>query len=167
MKYDNIFSYITSKETEFNLEHSIYTNWSWSWRNHIEQSFFYKYGRLLTGNSDDKPVKNIVRPILNLAYRAEDIDVKDINIYVDDSDKYHLSFLIKKYHDEVFVKENDLDTFFDEVKEEKIDYGGSLVQKMKGAKPKKVDIQTICFGDQSNLMSAPFGILMDMSPNEL
>ena len=167
MKYQDIFAYVQAKEVEFNADHGVFSNWSWNWKNHIEQSFFYKYGRLLSGNTDDKPVKNIVRPILNLAYRAEDIDIKDVNIYVDDPSRYHLSFLVKKYHDEVFVRKNDLDGFLDETKEEKIDYGGALVQKMSEARPKKVDLQTICFADRSDLMSAPFGILMPMTPYEL
>lgn len=167
MKHASIFEYAQSKEVEFNQEHGIYSSWSWSWKRHIEQSFFYLYGRLLEGDTENTPVKNIIRPIVNVAYRAEDVDIKDVSIYVNEPEYSHLSFLVKKYHDEVFVKQHDLDGFIDEVKEEKINYGGALAQKMKGARPKKIDLQNICFGSQSDLMSEPFGILMPMTPSEL
>lgn len=82
-------------------------------KDHIKTSFYYNHGRLLNGNDEDTPVKNITRPLLNLQFHAENIDVKDVMIYVDDPDDFHLSFLIKKYHDDVFTVENDLDTYFD------------------------------------------------------
>ena len=51
----------------------------------IKLSTLYKYSQLATGKDDWKPVKNIARPILNLQYRAEGFDVKDIKLYLDDS----------------------------------------------------------------------------------
>jgi len=166
MRYANIYDYIESQETEYQQPISI-NGWDWSMKDHIQTSFYYKHGRLLGGNDDLTPVKNITRPILNLQYRAEDIDVKDVVLYVDDPDSYHLSFLVKKYHDDVFIPENDLDTFFDEVKEAKIDYGGGLAKKMSGARPENVDLQSIAFCDQTNLMSAPLGIRHYYNPAEL
>ena len=103
----DIFDYIKQEESRYQLPVNI-LDWEWCMKDHIKTSFFYKHGRLLTGNTDDKPVKNITKPILNLQYRTEDMDVKDIFIYADDPAKYHLSFLIKKYHDDVFIKENNL-----------------------------------------------------------
>lgn len=165
--YSDIYDYVIQQEKAYQQKIPVFQDWEWSMAEHIRTSMFYKYGRLLTGNTDDKPVKNIVRPILNLAYRAEDIDVKDITIYVDDADKYHLSLLVKKYHDEVFIKETKLDDFFDEVKEEKIDFGGALIQKTSDAKPIKVPLQSIAFCDQSNILGAPFAIKLSLSPDEL
>lgn len=165
--FSDIYDFVLQQESAFMTHIPVYDDWEWNFKEHLKTSVFYKYGRLLTGNSEDKPIKNIVRPILNLAYRAEDIDVKDVHIYVDDPLNYHLSFLIKKYHDEVFVRENKLDDFFDEVKEEKIDFGGALVEKVNGAMPRKVPLQSIAFCDQSNIMGAPFGIKMSMSMSEL
>jgi len=72
----------------------------------------YNNSQLTTGKDDFKPVKNITRPILNLQRRSEDVDVKDVQLYADDKDKYHLSFLVKKYHDDVFVQEYDLEFLF-------------------------------------------------------
>ena len=170
-QYKDIFEFVKAQETAFNQSISIYDEFDFNFKQHIKQSLFYLFGRLMTGNKDeknqDKPVKNIIRRILRFRYAAEDIDVKDVNIYVDDSDKYHLSFLVKKYHDEVFIKENKLDKFFDSVKKEKINFGGSLTQRMNGVTPKKVSLQNIAFCDQSDIMNAPFGIKIPMSVSEL
>lgn len=165
-RFDTLGAYVQSQEQAFKREISVYDGWSWSFTEHLKQSLFYLFGRLMTGNSENKPVKNIVRRILKFKYAAEDIDVKNINIYVNSDDKYHLSFLVKKYHDEVYVKENKLDDFFDTVKKEKINFGGALVQRVNG-KPVKVPLQNIAFCDQSNIMGAPFGIRLSMNPQEL
>ena len=165
-KFDTIFKYVQSQEDAMEKEINVYSDWSWNFQTHIKNTLFYLFGRMMTGNDPEKPVKNIVRRILKFRYAAEDIDVKNINLYADDQDKFHLSFLIKKYHDEVYVRENKLDKFFDVVKKEKINFGGSLVQKVNG-RPTKVPLHTIAFCDQSNIMGSPFGILMPMNPQEL
>ena len=128
-KQKDIFEFITTEEAKF-LNPIDINGWQWNFKEHIKTSFFYKHGRLLNGNDENTPVKNITRPILNLRYRAQDVDVKDIQIYVDDPESYHLSFLIKKYHDDVFVIENDLETYFDEMNESCVDYGGGLSKEM-------------------------------------
>ena len=79
----DIFNYITEQENVFALPISI-NGWDWSMKDHIKTSFYYKHGRLLNGNDEDTPVKNIVRRMLTLQYTAEDVDVKDIDLYVDD-----------------------------------------------------------------------------------
>ena len=109
---------------------------------------------------------NITKPILNLQHRTEDIDLKDVQIYVDDPDYYHLSFLIKKYHDDVFVKENDLDTFFDELNVQRIDYGGGLSKSNSEAR-EVVDLHSIAFCDQTDILSGPIGIKHFFSPSQL
>ena len=78
----DIFEYVIKEEANFILPVSV-NGWEWSMKDHLKTSFFYKHGRLLTGNTDDKPVKNIIKPLLNLRYRAEEIDVKNIIIYSD------------------------------------------------------------------------------------
>jgi len=163
----NIFDYITQEETKYQMPVDIVDNWLWGMKDHIQTSIFYKNGRLKTGNHDDKPVKNIVLPILNLEYRAEDIDVKDINLYVDDPELYFMSFLVKKYHDDVFVVENDIDTFLDDEKEEMIDIGGVLIKDIGEAKPDIIHMQDIAFCNQNDILSSPFGILHLYSPDEL
>ncbi len=163
----DIFQFITTEEAKYKLPVDIIQDWRWSMVEHIKTSIFYKNGRLLTGNSDDKPVKNIILPIINLEYRAEDIDVKDIELYVDDPDYYHLSFLIKKYHDDVFVIENDIDTWIDREKEEKIDLGASLIKDVSEPTPDIVHLQDIAFCNQNDILSNPIGILHLYSPDQL
>lgn len=167
MQPNNIFDYITQQEAKMNDFVEVIDGWHWNLKDHVQTSIFYKNGQLKTGNLDDKPVKNIVLPILNLQYRAEDIDVKDIQLYVEDPDLYHLSFLVKKYHDDVFVVENDIDTFIDEEKEETIDLGGCLVKDIGKAKPDIVHAQDIAFCNQNDILSNPIGIKHLFSPDQL
>ena len=167
MVSQDIYTFITTEEAKMNDSVDVVDGWRWSLREHVTTSILYKNGRLKTGNHDDKPVKNIVLPILNLEYRAEDIDVKDIQLYVDDPDDNYLSFFIKKYHDDVFVIENDVDTFIDEEKEEHIDLGGVLVKDVGKALPDIVRMQDIAFCNQNNIIKNPIGIKHLFSPDQL
>jgi len=163
----NIFDYIKIKEAEYLEGVDVVDGWNWEMKDHVLTSILYKNGQLKTGNKDDKPVKNIVLPILNLEYRAEDIDIKDIQLYVDSSDLYPLSFLLKKYHDDVFVVENDIDTFIDEEKEEMIDLGGALLKNVGEAKPDIIHLQDIAFCNQNDILSSPFCIKHIFAPSDL
>ena len=163
--YSDIYQFVKSQEENYKLPIDI-MGWRWNMPEHIKTSFYYKNGRLLTGNTDDKPVKNITRPILNLQYRTEDIDVKDILLYVEDPERYHLSFLVKKYHDDVFVIENNVDDFLDKLNESRIDYGGGLSKKGSGL-PEVVPLESIAFCDQTDILSGPIGIRHYYSPDQL
>ena len=168
MQYNpDIFSYIKSEEANYIMPISISDGWEFSLKDFIKQCFFYKNGRLLTGNADDKPVDNIILPIRNLQDWAEDIDVKDINIYANSKNKQGLSFIIKKYYQDIFIKENDLDTFIDEGKETKNDYGGVLVKNLNQVRPEVVPWQSIVFCDQTDILSGPIGIKHQYSPDQL
>lgn len=164
--YSDIFSYITSQEAAFKVPIQLPGGWGWSMLEHLNLSFLYSHSQLSTGKDDFKPVKNITRPILNLQHRAEDIDLKDVQIYVDDPDLFHLSFLIKKYHDDVFVQENDLDTFFDELNVSRIDYGGGLSKSVTKGR-EVVPLHSIAFCDQTDILSGPIGIKHFFSPGQL
>src|SRR3990167_7922901 len=124
--YTNIYDYIVAQEANYKRPIPLNDVWNWSMFDHIKTSFLYANSQRLSGYDEFTPVKNITRPILNLEHRTEDIELKDVQIYVDDPDKYHLSFLVKKYHDDKFVIENDIDTFFDELNVSRIDFGGGL-----------------------------------------
>lgn len=167
MNSNNIFDYIISQEANYKQPVPINDVWNWSMKDHIKTSDLYKNSQLLTGKDDFKPVKNIIRPILNLEYRTEDIELKDVQIYVDDSSKFHLSFLVKKYHDDVFVQENDLDTFFDELNVSRIDFGGGLSKQLNRPAPEVVPLQSIAFCDQTDMLSGPIGIKHHYSPDQL
>src|ERR1035437_9828114 len=165
--YTDIFDYITSQEENYKRPIPINDTWDWCMYDHIKTSDLYNNSQLLTGKSDFKPVKNITRPILNLQHRTEDIELKDVQIYIDNPDKYHLSFLVKKYHDDVFVQENDLDTFFDALNVSRIDFGGGLSKQLNKPCPEVVPLQTIAFCDQTDILSAPLGIRHYYSPDQL
>lgn len=164
--YTDIFDFITRQETMFKRPIQINTK-TWGMKDHVSRSALYRDSDIVGTKDDFTPIKNITRPILNLQYRTEDIDVKDVQLYVDDKEKYHLSFLVKKYHDDVFVVENDLDTFFDELNQSRIDFGGGLSKSLNNPCPEVVPLQSIVFCDQTDLLSGPIGIKHFYSPDQL
>ena len=164
--YNDIFGYIRTQESAYKLPIRLNDSWDWSMNDHITTTELYTNSQLKTGKNDYKPVKNITRPILNLQHRTEDIELKDVQIYVNDADKYHLSFLVKKYHDDVFVQENDLDTFFDELNVSRIDFGGGLSKKLAKGR-EVVHLQSIAFCDQTDMLSGPIGLKHFFSPDQL
>lgn len=163
----DIFSYIQNQENQYKQGIKLQGNWEWSMKDHLETSFLYINSQLKTGKDDFKPVKNIILPILNLQHRTEDIEVKDVTIYVDEPEAMHLSFLVKKYHDDVFVQENDLDTFFDDLSVSRIDMGAGLSKQLNQPCPEVVDLQSIAFCDQTDILSGPIGIKHFYSPDQL
>lgn len=165
-RVDNIFSFITQEETAFANPVNVIDNYEWNLRDHIKTTVLYKNSQLLTGKTDDKPVKNIIRPILNLQYRSEGFDVKDITIFVNDSQYFYKSFLIKKFHDK-WARENDLDTFIDELVESYVDFGGVLVKNINKVRPEVVPWQTIAFCDQTDILSGPIAIKHYFSADQL
>lgn len=168
-EHNDIFGYITAQENEYDNRNGIPLpgGWTWSMKETLETAFLYIHSQLKTGKNDFKPVKNIIRPILNLQHRTEDIEVKDVAIYVNDPKKYHLSFLVKKYHDDVFVIENDMDTFFDELNVSRIDYGAGLSKQLNRPCPEVVPLHSIAFCDQTDILSGPIGLKHYYSPDQL
>ena len=162
---DDIFGFIKTQESNY-LRAVPVGNKEWSMKDHIERSTLYRDSDIVGKKTKFTAIKNITRPILNLSHRTEDIDVKDVQIYVDDKEKYHLSFLVKKYHDDVFVAENDLDTFFDKLNQSRIDYGGGLSKRLAKGR-EVVPLQSIVFCDQTDLLSGPIGIKHYYSPDQL
>lgn len=168
METKDIFGFIQEQEASYKRTIPMMGGtWNWSMLDHIKTSFLYKNSQLLNGKDEFTPVKNITRPILNLQKRAEDIDVKDVQLYVDDKDKYHLSFLVKKYHDDVFVVENDIDSFIDQLNESRIDYGAGLTKRIGKGQREVVPLQSIAFCDQTDILSGPIGIKHYYSPSQL
>ena len=164
----NIFEFVTTERNAFKKPINITDGWSWGMQEHINRSFLYKNSQFTVSNEnrDKRPFNNIVRPILNVQYRTEGFDVKDIEIYVNNSDNYHKSLLVRKFHDKWALKHG-MDTFIDELVESYVDYGGVLVKKVDGVRPEVIDLKTIAFCDQTNILSGPFAIRHQMSPDEL
>ena len=165
-KCANIYEFVQREEAAFVTGIAI-NGWQWGLKQHLKTSFYYKHGRLLNGNDEDTPVKNITRPLLNLQYRTEDLDIKDITLYVDDPQAEHLSFLVKEYHNNVFAVENNLDEWLDDTNESKVDYGAGLNKKGANAKPETIDLQSIAFCDQTNMMKGPIAFKHFFNPAEL
>lgn len=163
----DIFGYIIREENSYRQDIRINDAWSWNMRKHILTTDCYNNSQLVNGKNEFTPIKNITRPILNLQHRTEDIEVKDVQIYVNDPDKYHLSFLVKKYHDDVFVVENNIDEFFDQLNISRIDYGGGLSKQLNRPAPEVVPLQSIAFCDQTDLLSGPIGLKHYYSADQL
>ncbi len=163
-----IFDWIRQQESDYETrEIQLGDNWYWNMRKHIQMIFHLKNGIFFTGeNNWMRAFKNVMEPILQLNYWTEDIEVKDVVFYIEGHRGKVLSFLVKKYHDEVYVKENDLETLFDEITESDIDYGGVVVQK--GVEiPEVIPLNSIAFCDQTDVLGGPIGFKHYFSPERL
>lgn len=167
VRYSDLFDFVQRQETQYQIGVPVNKIWTWSMAEHILTSDLYNNTQTVSGKDAFTPVKNITRPILNLQHRTEDIEVKDVELYVNNVDDYHLSFLVKKYHDDVFAVENDLDTFFDELNVSRIDFGGGLSKQLDKPCPEVVPLQSIAFCDQTDMLSGPIGIKHYYSPDQL
>jgi len=167
----DIYSYIKSQEALYETDKvQVGDNWDWNMRDHIQLIFHLKNGQFYGGeNSQTKflrAFKNVMEPMLNLAYWTEDIEVKDVVFFIEGDNARALSFLVKKYHDEVYVREHDLDTLFDEITESDLDYGGVIVQKAK-KRPELLQLNSVAFCDQTDIMGGPIGLKFYFSPDKL
>jgi len=165
---ENIFDYILEEKVKFSKPVDLIDGWSWSFQEHVRRSFLYLNSQFTDNNEnrDLRPFKNIILPILNIQFRTEGFDVKDIEIYVDNQDECYKSFLIKKFHNK-WVLDNQLDTFIDEMTESYCTYGGVLVRKTGDVKPEVIDLRSLAFCDQTDILNNPFSILHEMSFSQL
>ncbi len=165
----NIYEYVKQEEKAFETEQvRLGDNWSWNFRTHVQLIFHLKNGVFFTGeNNWLRAFKNIMEPILNLSYWSEDIELKDVVFYIEEEADRVLSFLVKKYHDEIFVRKYNLDTMFDEITESDLDYGGTLVQKSNEPKPETLELNAIAFCDQTNIEGGPIAFKHNFSPDKL
>lgn len=163
----NIYDFVVTEETAYNTIPVMVTeNYEWSMPKHINTTVLYKNSQYLSGKDDNKPFKNIIRPILNLQYRAEGFSLKDIALFVNDSDKYYMSFLVSKYH-EKWARKNKIDTFIDNLVESYIDFGGVLVKNINSVRPEVVKLQSIAFCDQTDILGGPLALKHFFSPSQL
>lgn len=163
-----IFDYIKEQETAYSQPIELSDGWSWSMKEHLRRSFLYLNGQFSdeNDNRDLRPNKNIVLPILNIQFRTEGFDVKDIELYVENPDNFYKSLLVRKYHHK-WALENQIDTFIDEMVESYGTYGGVLTRKTKNSKPEIVDLRTLAFCDQTDILNNPFAIKHELSFSKL
>lgn len=168
MTNPDIYSYITTEESKFETDEiQVGENWYWNFRKHVQLLFHLVNGVFYTGANDwMRAFKNIMEPILNLSFWTEDIEVKDVTFFIENSTGKVLSFFLKKYHDEVYTREHDLDTMFDEITETDLTYGGVLMQK--GAeRPEVLVLNSIAFCDQTDILGGPVAFKHYFSPDKL
>ena len=165
----SIFDFVKSEEGRFDTKQvKVLDNWDWNFRTHTNMSLSFKYGQFTTGGNDwTRPFRKVIAPILKLRYRSQDIEVKDIVLYAEEENGRVLSFLIKKYHDDVFLKKYNLDSFIDEAKEGEIDLGGVLIQKTNTARPEVLPLIRVAFCDQTDIMGGPIAFKHNFSPSKL
>lgn len=156
-KYQAVYDYILQEEVNYRTERvPLASNWrDWNMYEHIDRSYQLKNSRFYKGVQDySRPFHNIILPIANVNYRSEGFDVKDTEIYVDNAENYHKSFVARKFHG-WWAKENQIDTAIDETVESYFDYGLALVKNVNEARPEVVPLQQIAFCDQTDIMSGP------------
>lgn len=164
--YSSISALITAEEENFRLPITVGEHYEWSMKDHIETTVAYFNSQFTEDSAEDRPFKNIVRPILNLQFRTEGFDVKDIDLFVEDSENHHKSLLVKKFHDR-WVREHSIDSFIDDAVETYVTFGGVLVKFYNSPRPEVIPWQTIAFCDQADLLSSPFAIRHFFTPGQL
>jgi hypothetical protein len=154
METENLFDYIISQENNFKIEKVPVTNsYEWNFKEHISRCTNVASGHFHLGKNDGlRPYDDIVTPIVDVAFRSEGFDVKDIIPYVNNSDFYNYSMIVKKYHPQ-WARKNELDTFIDEVVESSIIYDLVLIKNVNDARPLVVPLQEVAFCDQTDIMS--------------
>lgn len=164
----NVFEYITTQENNFRtVRIPITGSKDWNMHEHIERCTNVANAWFHQGNNDGlRPYDDIVTPIINLSFRSEGFDVKDIVPYVDSAEEDYKSFLIKKIHPQ-WARDNEIDTFIDDVVETSVIYDLVLVKDVDGNKPEVVDLKTLAFCDQTNVMAGPICIKHQFTPAEL
>lgn len=165
---DNIYDYIKQEESSYDSEQvTVGENWDWNMQEHIQMLFHLYHGQYFKGDNDFlRPFKKIMKTIVGLANWTEDIEVKDVDFFIEGSADRALTFLIKKYHDEVYTREHDIDELFDEITQNDNQFGGVLVQP--GAKrPESVPLVRIAFANQSNILGGAYGLKYNFSPSDL
>lgn len=163
----DVYSYIVEEETAYQtLPVPVIDGYEWSMFDHVKKSTLYKNSQLTTGKDDDKPIRNIIRPIVNVAYRLEGFDVKDIEPFVNDEKNFYKSFLTRKFHAK-WARKYDMDTFIDELVESYVDYGLALVKNVNDVRPEVVPLQRLAFVDQTDVLTGAICEKHMYSPDQL
>ena len=167
-EYKDVFAYITAEKNSWKTSRIPLTNSKdWSMAEHIERCTNVANGWFHKGNNDGlRPYDDIVTPVINVAFRSEGFNVSDIIPFVNESSEYYKSFLVKKYHPQ-WARKNELDTFIDEVVETSIIYDLVLVKNVNNTRPEVVDLKSIAFCNQIDVLDGPICIQHDFTPASL
>ena len=163
-----VFDYIKQEENNFKTVRIPLTrSKSWNMSEHIERCTNVANGWFHTGANDGlRPYDDIVTPIVNVAFRSEGFDVKDIVPYVNDIHQNYKSFIIKKRLPQ-WARKYELDTLIDDIVESSVIYDLVLVKNVNNVRPECVDLKTIAFCDQSDVMSGPICLRHEYTISDL
>lgn len=168
MQDTDIFSYIKTQETAFKTVRVPLTKAKdWNMHEHIERCTNVANGWYHTGANDGlRPYDDLVTPIINVAFRSEGFDAKDIVPFVNDMSKSYMSFIIKKYAPQ-WNRKVELDTIIDDIVESSIIYDLVVVKNLNRKLPEVIDLKTIAFCDQTDVLAGPICIRHEYSVSEL
>jgi hypothetical protein len=154
--YSDAFAYILAEKNNWRSVRVPITNSKeWSMFEHIQRCKNVANGWFHQGKNDGlRPYNDIVSPIIDVAFRSEGFNVTDIVPFVNDAENYYKSFLVKKFHPQ-WARKHELDTFIDEVVENSIIYDLVLVKNVNNVRPEVVDLTTIAFCDQTDVLAGP------------
>jgi hypothetical protein len=168
MEDRSVYEYILQEEQNYRTVRIPLTgSKDWNMAEHIERctnvaNAWYHSGK----NDGSRPYDDIVTPVINVAFRTEGFDAKDIVPFVDDIDKSHLSFIIKKYHPQ-WARAHELDTFIDDLVETSVIYDLALIKNVNNVLPEVIDLRNIAFCDQTDVLAGPLCIKHYFTPSEL
>lgn len=156
---DDVYTYIVREEANWKTNRVPITgSKDWNMFEHIERCTNVANAWFHRGKNDGlRPYTDIVTPIINVAFRSEGFDVKDIVPYINDADNYYKSFLIKKYHPQ-WAHKHEIDTFIDDLVESSIIYDLVLVKNVNQERLEVVPMQSLAFCDQTDILSGPICI---------
>lgn len=154
-----IYEYIITEESNYKTVRVPLTNSKdWNMSEHIERCTNVANGWFHGGKNDGlRMYTDIATPIIDVAFRSEGFDVKDIVPFVNNIQNAYKSFLVKKYHPK-WARKNELDTLIDEVVESSIIYDLALLKDVNGVRPELVPLPQIAFCDQTDVLSGPICI---------
>lgn len=167
-EYKDVFEYITAEKNNYRTARVPITNSKdWNMYEHVERCTNVANAWFNKGANDGmRPYNDVVTPIIDVAFRSEGFDVKDIVPFVNDANNYYKSFLVKKYHPK-WARKNELDTFIDEVVETSIIYDLVIVKNINNVRPEVIDLKTIAFCNQVDASAGPLCIQHDYSVADL
>ncbi len=162
----DVFDYIKSQEVSWKTVRIPLTNSKdWNMSEHIERCYNVANGWFHQGKNDGlRPYDDLVTPIVDVAFRARNFDVKDIVPFVNQAKLFYKSFIVKKYHQK-WALENHIDTIIDEIVESSVIYDLVLVKNTD--KPEVIPLQSIAFCDQKDVLSGPICIRHEYSIADL
>ena len=168
MEEQDVYSYIQSEQNNWKITRVPLTrSKDWNMSEHIERCLAVSNGYFFEGKNDgNRPYDDIVTPVIDVAFRLEGFNVKDIVPYVNGIHEAYKSFFVKKFHPQ-WARKNQLDTLIDEVVESSIIFDLVLIKDVNNVRPEVVSLQDIAFCDQTDVLSGPICIKHNYSIPDL